>query len=274
MSNSQVSTFLKVSEQYGDALVQRTIGLGNLRAFAFSRGDTLYAGTTTGKLYRISLASGDTTYVGTAPSTAYSAFSFRPSTGMLWASVRPPIANRDKIYTVSTATGEATLVGGTGDNAVTPSITFGPSGILYGLKGISTQTNTLILIDTLTAAGTTIGSTAVTGLQAIAMRTDSSVSNVQGEHKSGIPLSFALHQNYPNPFNPATRIEYDVPVASRVRLLVYDLIGRGIATLVDENQSPGFKSIDFHSGELASGIYFYRLSAGAYTATKKLLIVK
>ncbi len=273
-TNAATSKLYKVSQQYGDALTQRSIAIPNLRAMAFSRGDTLYAGTTGGRLYRISLASGDTTYIGTAPTTAYSAFSFSPSTGVLWASVRPPLVNRDRIYTVNTATGSATFVGSIGDNAITPSIAFGPTGVLYALKGTGTQVNTLLSVDTLTGVGTLIGSTGVQALLAIAIRSDSLLTGVADEGSVGIPISYALHQNFPNPFNPATQIAYDLPASGRVKLTIFDVVGREIGTLVDEIQQPGFKSIQFNSNRFASGVYFYRLTVGAFVATKKMIIMK
>lgn len=73
----------------------------------------------TGRLYRISLDTGDTTFVGPS-GLVYSGFSFNPTNGDLWASVRPLVGSKDRIYKVSTTTGAATLVGGTGDNAITP----------------------------------------------------------------------------------------------------------------------------------------------------------
>jgi hypothetical protein len=273
-TNAAASTLYRVSQQYGDVLAQRSIPIPNLRAIAFSRGDTLYGGTTSGRLYRISLATGDTTYIGTAPAIAYSAFSFSPSTGMLWASVRPPLVNRDKIYTVNTTTGAATLVGGIGDNVITPSIAFGPTGALYALKGTATQVNTLIQVDTLTGVGTLIGSTGVQGLLAIAMRTDSLVTGVVEDGKIAVPTSYALHQNYPNPFNPSTQIAYDLPVAGHVRLAIFDVVGKEVATLVDELQQPGYKSTVFDSNRFASGVYFYRLAAGTYVATRKMMVLK
>lgn len=268
------STFFRISEAYGDALRLRSIALPNLRAIAFGRGDTLYGGTTNGRLYRISLSTGDTTYIGTASGIVYSSFAFSPSTNQLWASVRPPLVNRDKIYTVSTFDGTATLVGGTGDNAITPSIAFSPSGALFALKGTATQTNTLLAIDTLTGAGTLIGSTGVTGLQSITMRTDSLLTGVVGNMGIPVPSSYALHQNYPNPFNPTTRIAFDIPFASRVRLAVFDVVGREVAVLVDGWEEPGYKTVVFASNRFASGVYFYRLTAGAFVSTKKMIVTK
>ncbi|HXG37191.1 MAG TPA: T9SS type A sorting domain-containing protein [Bacteroidota bacterium] len=88
------------------------------------------------------------------------------------------------------------------------------------------------------------------------------------------PRTFALHQNYPNPFNPQTRIRYELPEASHVTLKVYDLLGREVRTLVDEFQTPGVYTALFSAEDLASGVYLYRLQVGAFTMTRKLLIIQ
>ncbi|HUI30987.1 MAG TPA: T9SS type A sorting domain-containing protein [Candidatus Acidoferrales bacterium] len=85
---------------------------------------------------------------------------------------------------------------------------------------------------------------------------------------------FSLNQNYPNPFNPSTVISYQLPVNSQVTLKVYDVLGREVATLVNARQTPGEHSVTFDARNLPSGIYFYRISAGGYTATRKMLLVK
>lgn len=86
--------------------------------------------------------------------------------------------------------------------------------------------------------------------------------------------SYQLYQNYPNPFNPATNIRYSIGSKQIVVLKVFDLAGNEIATLVNEEKSAGEHSIIFNTNELASGIYFYRLQAGNFNDTKKLLLVK
>ena len=86
--------------------------------------------------------------------------------------------------------------------------------------------------------------------------------------------SFVLEQNYPNPFNPSTVIVYKLPAYGSVSLKVYDMLGREVKSLVNEPQSPGSHSVTFNAGSLASGVYLYRLQAGSYTATKKLLLLK
>ncbi len=88
------------------------------------------------------------------------------------------------------------------------------------------------------------------------------------------PLRFALYQNYPNPFNPTTEIRYQTSEVSRVTLKGFDMLGREVATLVDEVQDSGFKTVKFDAGGLASGVYFYRLVAGGFVETKKLIVVR
>jgi hypothetical protein len=92
--------------------------------------------------------------------------------------------------------------------------------------------------------------------------------------QGSMPNAFALHQNYPNPFNPSTTLRYDVPTPSHVTLRVYNVLGQVVATLVDEQQQPGYKSIEFTTGRIASGVYYYRLVAGSFVATKQMVVVK
>ncbi|MDL1892892.1 T9SS type A sorting domain-containing protein, partial [Sphingobacteriales bacterium CHB3] len=93
-----------------------------------------------------------------------------------------------------------------------------------------------------------------------------------------LPDGFALFQNYPNPFNPGTSISYRLSAISQVTLKVYDVLGREVATLVNEVKGPGEHSARFVADGLASGLasgtYFYRLTAGAHSITKKFVLQK
>ena len=89
-----------------------------------------------------------------------------------------------------------------------------------------------------------------------------------------IPVSLRLNQNYPNPFNPTTQITYQLPRQSDVRLEVFDMNGRQVATLVNQNMSAGTHSVNFDASDLSSGIYMYRLQAGSTVLTRKLTLVK
>lgn len=93
------------------------------------------------------------------------------------------------------------------------------------------------------------------------------------ERKS-LPDKFGLMQNYPNPFNPSTRIDYQIPYSSHVKLLVYDLLGNLIETLVDGNKNAGYHSYYWEAGGLTSGIYFYRMVTNEFSFTRKLLLIK
>jgi len=107
------------------------------------------------------------------------------------------------------------------------------------------------------------------------------ISNVSlsENNPNGSPSDFVLSQNYPNPFNPTTTIKYQTPELSFVRLIVYDVLGNEIATLVNEEKPSGSYELEFnsYSGDvrnLTSGAYFYRLQAGNYIETKKMLLLK
>ncbi len=100
----------------------------------------------------------------------------------------------------------------------------------------------------------------------------SRVSEVK--HVPEIPTSDGLMQNYPNPFNPSTTIRYQLNAAGHVTLKVYDVLGREVAMLVDERQSAGTHTVTFDASELASGVYFYRVSANGFTETKKMILTK
>jgi parallel beta-helix repeat protein len=89
-----------------------------------------------------------------------------------------------------------------------------------------------------------------------------------------LPEAFELSQNYPNPFNPSTTIRYALPSSSQVKLVIYDLLGREITTLVDEEQSAGWKEVQWNGSAFSSGIYFYKLQAGDFVEVKKLMLLK
>ncbi len=96
------------------------------------------------------------------------------------------------------------------------------------------------------------------------------VDGVRGEGGS-VARSFALLQNVPNPFNPTTSIVYNIPKQTRVRLEVYDVLGHLLTSLVDAEETPGTYSVTWDAGSKPSGVYFYKLSAGNYVQTRKML---
>jgi hypothetical protein len=105
---------------------------------------------------------------------------------------------------------------------------------------------------------------------------------------SELPVSYSLSQNYPNPFNPSTKIKFAIPTPLNppfakggmakpggfVRLTIYDALGKEIGSLVNEELKPGSYEVEFDGSNYPSGVYFYRLRAGDYTQTKKMILIK
>ena len=94
------------------------------------------------------------------------------------------------------------------------------------------------------------------------------------ESAPGVPARFALEQNYPNPFNPTTGIRYQVAGVSPVKLVVYNILGQEVSTLVNEVKQPGTYTVQFDGSKLSSGFYFYRMTAGNFTSTKSMVVLK
>lgn len=105
-----------------------------------------------------------------------------------------------------------------------------------------------------------------------------SVSNrtiKEDDTKTLIPTHYSLSQNFPNPFNPITKINFDLPIDSKVKLIVYDLLGREVIRLInDELRSAGSYTLKFDGSNLSSGIYFLKIQAGDFVATKKMVLLK
>ena len=97
--------------------------------------------------------------------------------------------------------------------------------------------------------------------------------NIKLKNKN-IPLEHSLSQNYPNPFNPITRIDFDISKKGFVSLKVYDILGREVQTLVNEEKVAGSYSVDFNGSDLTSGVYFYKLTSGEFSETKRMVLIK
>jgi hypothetical protein len=100
-----------------------------------------------------------------------------------------------------------------------------------------------------------------------------------GNSGNSVPTKFELYQNYPNPFNPVTRIKYDIPPSKGARgvltkLIIYDILGREIETLVDQTQKPGSYEVTWDGSRYASGVYFYKLVTDEYVESRKMVLIK
>jgi hypothetical protein len=103
---------------------------------------------------------------------------------------------------------------------------------------------------------------------------DPTISDVESDNEAQIPETIVLKQNYPNPFNPFTTIEFGIPESQFVTLAVYNLLGEQVSVLVKENQTAGYYKVNWDVTDLPSGIYFYKLIAGKFVKTKKMILLK
>jgi TctA family transporter len=90
----------------------------------------------------------------------------------------------------------------------------------------------------------------------------------------GVPLTYGLDQNYPNPFNPSTTINYSIPVSGRVTLRIFNVLGQEVGTLLNSDQNAGKYQLTFDASRYSSGVYFYRIEAGTFSAVKKMMLLK
>ncbi|MCL4511930.1 MAG: YCF48-related protein [Bacteroidetes bacterium] len=154
----------------------------------------------------------------------------------------------------------------------------GDSGKIFntsngGAKWVSQESGvaaTLLSLDFLNSQnGIAVGNSGI-------VLTTKNGGSITGVERPGValPMTTKLEQNYPNPFNPTTTIGYQLPLNNFVTLKIYDILGREIATLVNGRETAGMHTVTFDASKLPSGVYFYRLEAGAYHDTKKVLLLK
>ena len=167
--------------------------------------------------------------------------------------------------------------------------------VLVGIS-VRAQAQTQLQIDAFTAGGTTSSSSNITlkGSVGQVFTGTASGSNVNvsagfwpavylkgkitaispDDPQQTIPDKFSLDPAYPNPFNPTTTIRYALPQASNVRLTVYNMLGRQIKVLVNQQQKAGMHEVTFHSNQLSSGTYIYRIEAGDFIKVRKMTLLK
>ncbi|OYV88046.1 MAG: hypothetical protein B7Z63_01465 [Ignavibacteriae bacterium 37-53-5] len=141
------------------------------------------------------------------------------------------------------------------------------------MKNVSISANTGLEIRnaTIDTEGTVLSVNSGPGF---IIQNNGNLTGLTSVKQRSLPSGFELEQNYPNPFNPTTTISYKLSALSSVTLKIYDVLGREVATLVDQNEPAGGHHVEFNGSRFASGIYYYRLNAGGLTGTKKLMLVK
>lgn len=262
-----VTPLIRINTASGIGYSSVTVPIYNIRAIAFDSNGDLYGATYSGDLYLIDYSTGDATLIGQTGINTLSSLAINPIDGQLWGT---PV--NDAIYKIDKSNANATLVGNTGFSQ-TPAIAFDSDGNLFGSSRLSqTISSDFILIDTTTGIGTFIGPIGYSAVSGLVIKGSLLISDV--EESSEIPVSYKLNQNYPNPFNPSTKIKFQIPNSGLVTLKVYDILGNEMATLVNEQKSAGVYEINFNASALSSGIYFYKLQAGNFIETRKMILLK
>ncbi|MGE5365363.1 MAG: CotH kinase family protein [Bacteroidota bacterium] len=117
-------------------------------------------------------------------------------------------------------------------------------------------------------------SVVITGTAQLTAVFEPKIVSVENDQPGNMPSHFELMQNYPNPFNPSTVIRFQMPASARVSLKVYDILGSEVSTLIDQEMPAGYHSVTFDASGLTSGIYIYRIGAGHFSQSRKMVIVK
>jgi hypothetical protein len=152
------------------------------------------------------------------------------------------------------------------------------TGISQSKLDTTFVTDTLMTADSVSATGIAIDSTQAIYI-ALARATGTTTNSLKSpttsvHQESTVPAVYSLEQNYPNPFNPSTTVKFSIAAAQDVRLTVYDLLGRSVATLVNEHMGAGTYAVQWNASSVPSGVYFYRLEAGSFSNVKKLMLLK
>jgi hypothetical protein len=249
----------RISSQGGDFDFAGTVPLGGVRGIYFTQGDTLILSDSTGRIFGMKSLTSMPFRIDSSGTPLYS-FARSPTTGQLWG------VSQFGIYKINPSPWSKTLVG-TFPGVLRPSIAIGKFGTIYGLFD-----GDLFDIDRLSGVPRLIGSTGNPNFRGLVLH--SGVVGSVGENNQGIPDAFALRQNYPNPFNPTTTIEFDLPSRIHAELRVFDILGRLVATLADEELPAGRYARVLHGTSLSSGVYYVRLRAGSFTSTRSLILLR
>lgn len=283
VNDAQSSTIVRINAEKGDAYRLYTLPLVNLTSVVFDTAGTFYAFATNGSSYNINLNDGTYNSLPTILINL-SAVAVNPITNEFWAS-RFALAgqNIDKVYKFSVLTGDTLFVGKAGTNTLLQGLSFSSDGELYAVIGGATQMSRLLSIDQLTGLADTIGSVGLNNLLGLAFN-GSAPTDIRDDITNIIPSEFKLEQNYPNPFNPSTTIEFSLPKASDVKVVIYNLLGEEVNVLVNRQLNAGthktiWNSNDNSGKQLSSGVYFYELRANSsdgneFKQIRKMVLLK
>jgi M6 family metalloprotease-like protein len=273
---STETDLIKINGQEGDGY--KFLKLNKpVSVITFDSAGVLYGVSDYSGFYKINLSTGVCDSLGSTgfnTTSIISGLAVNPLTNQLFASIGSGTTNPDAIYKLNLNNGMPTLVGNTGFKTFTSCIAFDNNGNLVGIKSNTAVSGNLIRIDANSDVGSLLSFNNYSSIEGLAAANSGLNSGVSGNSGVTVSNKFDLEQNYPNPFNPVTTINYVIPKDGIVKLAVYDILGREIATLVNETQNAGKYSIHFNASHLSSGIYFYSLKTNNYSLTKKMAVLK
>lgn len=265
----QNANLVRLNSVAGDGYPRTPMKISGVRGIAFDSNDDLYAATTDGRIYKVNSGNGDTVFVGNSGIANLYSIAINPLTGQLWG-----VTLSSQLYKINKSNGAAVSIA-TVNQPFTASIAFNHLGRLVGISGVSNQIGKLVSIDTVSGAGTIIGSTNFTGINGIAISSETvGITEIPG---TVIPDKFALMQNYPNPFNPSTRIRFNVPPSldnQLVNISIYDITGKLISQIVNQNFNAGSYEVEWNASNVSSGIYYYKMSGYNFSDVKKMVVMK
>ncbi len=263
------TTIYRINARNGKAYEKYTIPEGNLRAITFDQEGNLFGfNAFAGELYAIDDTTGSASLLGTANIGIILGAAVNPFNDQLWVSTVDGSS-----YKIDKSNASATYIGKSGFNT-SLAICFDSAGKLFGLSGFGSpkEITSFISIDTTNGTGSLIGSTGKAGVTGLVI--SGVVTNIMLSENELKPSHYNLEQNYPNPFNPLTMINYQLPMTNEVELSIYNLLGEEIITLVSEKQHAGSYQVEWDASAFASGVYYYRIKAGEFVKTKKLILLR
>ncbi len=276
IKTAETSQILRINAEAGDGHLLHEFPFV-LSAISFGK-DGLYGVAPTKKFYKIT-SDWDTVCVGNLDFLPMT-LAYNPVSGEFWATTKSGMRSGD-LYKFNPNDLTSTKIASM--DVLVNDLAFDDSGDLFAVYGTSTSFG---VVDTTTGIVSEIGATGKTRVKGLVIKGDVTVSGIEEKGEENLPLTFALSQNYPNPFGKGlavssdkTNIRFQVPVASQVKIVVYNLLGQKVKTLVNGAFGTGSYGVDLSSSDLSSGAYFYKMTAKAkdgkvFTQVKKMIVIK
>lgn len=244
-----------------------------INAATFDLNGNIYAVTQSGKFLQVNPYNAQSNVISTK-TIPYQSICYDVNSGKFYTTLNSTNNDiKNAIYEITATNGDTVRIATTNKNKIIGGIAADGYGNLFliptpeGLKyaGLYKFNITNKTIDSL-------GNTNLRNLRSIAF-VPQNITSVY-DFANNIPQTYNLYQNYPNPFNPTTTIQFSIPERTNVKLSIFDVLGREIQTIVNDELSAGTYKFNFNANYLSSGIYFYRIDAGKFSSVKKMILMK